>query len=148
MQSLTSIKLAELRQHKLRADAARARLAAEARRVRRRRPVDWRDQVTRRWRRRHAATAPAEMTPPARSVAFDELAARFAAKGPAAVRVELTRFVARAAARGATPTLLSVLVDDDQPDVARQRALQRVVAELTSQECGSAREGSAKSEAA
>jgi hypothetical protein len=40
------------------------------------------------------------------------------------------------------------LVDDDQPDVARQRALQRVVAELTSPARGSVRERSDKPDAA
>lgn len=102
----------------------------------------------RRWRRRHAATAPAETTPLARSAAFDELATKLAAEGAAAIRGELNRFAARAAARGATPTLLSILVDDGQPDVVRQRAFGRIVAELTSQVPGSAREGSGRSDAA
>jgi hypothetical protein len=40
------------------------------------------------------------------------------------------------------------LADDDRPDVMRQRAFGRVVAELTSQVRGSADEGSASSDAA
>lgn len=61
MNHLTSIELAELRQHELRLDAAHARLAAAARRGRRHRLVDRRDRITHRWRRRHAVTAPATM---------------------------------------------------------------------------------------
>jgi hypothetical protein len=149
MNSLNSLKLAELRQRELRLDAARARLAADARRGRRRRArPDWLRRVAGRWRGHQAGTAPATLTPVARPVPFDGLAARFAAEGPAAVRDELSGFVALATARGATPTLLSVLVDDDQPDVARQRALQRVVAELTSPARGSVRERSDKPDAA
>jgi hypothetical protein len=149
MNSLNSLELAELRRHELHLDAASARLAADARRARRRRPrPDWLRRVAGRWRGRQAGTAPATVTPAARSVPFDGLAARFAAEGSAAVRDELSGFVALAAARGATPTLLSVLVDDDQPDVARQRALQRVVAELTSPARGSGRERPDKSDAA
>jgi hypothetical protein len=94
MHSPNSLKLADLRQHELRVDAAHVGLAAEARRGRRRRLVDWRDRITRRWRRRHAVTAPAPMRPLARSVPFDELATEFAAGGSAAVRGEVSQFVA------------------------------------------------------
>jgi hypothetical protein len=137
MYSLNSLQLAELRQDELRADAARVRLARRARLAAKARRA-----------RRHAATAPAAVTPLARSLPFDELATRFAAEGSAAVRDELNRFVVLAAARGVTPTLLSILADDDQPDVARQRALGRIVAKLTSPVRGSADEASGTSDAA
>jgi hypothetical protein len=54
--NLTSLKLAELRQHELRADASRARLAAQARRVRRQRsPLGWLQRIASR-RPRYART--------------------------------------------------------------------------------------------
>jgi hypothetical protein len=157
MNHLTSIDLAKLRQHELRADAARARLAAEAGRGRRRRLGDRRDRIGHRWRRRPAiaavtgtgtGTAAPAVTARSRSPRFDGLATRLAAEGSAAVRDELRQFVADAAARGAAPTLLSILVDDDQPDVVRQRAFGRVVVDLTDQERGSARKRSGTPNAA
>jgi hypothetical protein len=49
MDPLTSLKLAELRQNDLAVDASRARLAAEARRVRRQwANSDWRARIARR----------------------------------------------------------------------------------------------------
>jgi len=86
MDSLTSIKLAELRQHDLRADAARARPAAEARRGRRHWFVDWRGRLTRLWRRRHAVTTPATTTPAAATTP--------ATTGPAVTRPATTAPVA------------------------------------------------------
>jgi hypothetical protein len=67
----------------------------------------------------------------ARPVPFDDLAAKLASNGPAALHDELTRFVTSAAARGATPSLLSILADESQPDVARQRAFGRIAVELS-----------------
>jgi hypothetical protein len=133
MDSLTNLKLAELRQHDLAVDAARARLAAEARRARRHQThIDWRRRIARRWQRlRTATTRRAPATPTARPIPFDDLAAKLASNGPAAIHDELTRFVKFAAARGATPSLLSILADESQPDVARQRAFGRIATELS-----------------
>jgi hypothetical protein len=133
MDSLTNLKLAELRQHDLAVDAARARLAAEARRARRHQThIDWRRRIARRWQRlRTATTRPAPATPTARPIPFDDLAAKLTSNGPAAIHDELTRFVKFAAARGATPSLLSILAGESQPDVARQRAFGRIAAELS-----------------
>lgn len=53
MNSLTSLELAALRQHQLRTDAARARLATRARRARHQRPrLDWLQRIASRWPRR------------------------------------------------------------------------------------------------
>jgi hypothetical protein len=59
MNHLTSITLAEMRRHELRADAARVRLAAEARRRRRHVFVDWRERIAGRRRGRRTVMAPA-----------------------------------------------------------------------------------------
>ena len=127
----TALKLAELRQHDLAVDAARARLAADARRAcGHRTHIDGRGRIARRWQRlRTATTRPAPATPTARPIPFDDLAAKLASNGPAAIHDELTRFVKIAAARGATPSLLWILADESQPDVARQRAFGRIAAD-------------------
>lgn len=140
MDTLTSIKLVELRQHELRVDTARARLVAEARQARRHQSrIDWRRRGARLWRRTPTvASKPAAVPPTARSIQFDHLASKLASDGPAAIHGELTRFVEHAAARGATPLLLSVLADDDEPLVARQRAFGRIAAELAGAGSGSA----------
>lgn len=137
MDPLTSTMLAELRRHQLRADAARVRLAALARRRRRRTATASTDPP-----------APVAMTPPARSVPFEELAARFAAEGSRPIRDELARFVAVATARGASPTLLAIVASDDQPDVVRQRAFGQLVVELAGQARGATDEGHGKSDVA
>jgi hypothetical protein len=131
MNAFTSPRLAELRQHELRSDAARARLAARSRRARHPRSrLDWLRRLASR-RPRFSRTPAAE---PAAVVSmphpFDELASQLAANGPAATHDDLTRFVELAAASGATPSLLSVLADRHQPDVARQRAFGRLAVEL------------------
>jgi hypothetical protein len=133
MDPFTALKLAELRRHDLAVDADRARLAADARRARGHRThIDGRGRIARRWQRlRTATTRPAPATPTARPIPFDDLAAKLASNGPAAIHDDLTRFVRFAAARGATPSLLSILADESQPDVARQRALGRIAAELS-----------------
>jgi hypothetical protein len=80
MDPRTSLKLAELRQHDLAVDAARAGLATEARRARRHRThIDWRGRIARRWQRlRTATTRPALATPTARPIPFDDLAPKLA----------------------------------------------------------------------
>ncbi len=93
MDPFTALKLAELRQHDLAVDAARARLAADARRARRHRThIDGRGRIARRWQRlRTATTRPAPATPTARPIPFDDLAAKLASNGPAdAQRTALT----------------------------------------------------------
>jgi hypothetical protein len=55
----TIIELAHLRHQELLAEAAHARLAAEARQRRRRPRVDWRDGIAGLWRHNRPATAPA-----------------------------------------------------------------------------------------
>jgi hypothetical protein len=74
---------------------------------------------------------------PGRSIAaqfrgFADLADRLASLGPAAVEEELSRFIEHARERGVTPLLLSILADGAEPDIVRQRAFGRIVAELES----------------
>lgn len=63
---------------------------------------------------------------------FADLADRLASLGPAAVEEELSRFIEHARERGVTPLLLSILTDRAEPDIVRQRAFGRIVAELES----------------
>ncbi len=58
------------------------------------------------------------------------LADRLAAHGARAVEFELARFAAFARRRGATPLLVSILVDPAQSEVARERAFGRITVEL------------------
>jgi hypothetical protein len=154
MNTFTSLELAELRQHQLRVDAARARLAAQARRARRQRSsLAWLRRIASR-RPRYSRTPSAKpapvtpVTPMARSRPFDDLALRLASDGPAATHDDLSRFVTSAAARGASPTLLSVLADSDQPEVTRQRAFGRIAVELATQMPDSAQHRPDRSDAA
>jgi hypothetical protein len=133
MSAFTSLELAELHRHELRSDAADARLAARSRRARRQGSrLDWLRHVASRRPRlsRTPSAKPAVVTSTTPRHPFDDLASELAANGPAATRDDLTRFVELAAASGATPSLLSVLADRDQPDVARQRAFGRLAVEL------------------
>lgn len=86
MNSLNSLTLAELRQHDLRADAARARLAAEATRARRRQPqLGWLRRIAAH-RAQHVRTpssGPAAVTPMPRARPFDELASGLSSTEPA-----------------------------------------------------------------
>lgn len=149
MDTLTSIKLVELRQHDLRVDVAHARLASPTRQARRRRSRIDRHPRARLWRRTPTETSkPVAVAPTAQSIRFDHLASKLASDGPAATHDELTRFVKHAAARGATPLLLSILADDDQPDVARQRAFGRIAVELASAVAGTAHPVSGRLDAA
>ena len=61
---------------------------------------------------------------------------------------DLTRFVESAAARGGTPSLLAILADRDQPDLARQRAFGRIADELATLRSDSAQHRPDKSDAA
>jgi hypothetical protein len=61
---------------------------------------------------------------------FEDLAHRLAANGPAAVEHELRRFLGQARERGATPLLVAILADADEPDIVRQRAFGRILTEL------------------
>jgi hypothetical protein len=151
MNPQTSLELAELRQHDLRADATHARLATHARRARRQRSrLDWLRRIARP-RPRYARTLPARpatVTPMARPRPFDDLASRLASDGPAAMHGELIRLVEVAAARGATPSLLAILADRNQPDVARQRAFGRIAVELATPRPDSAQHRPDQSDAA
>ena len=63
-------------------------------------------------------------------VPYAELAERLATHGPAALDSELGRLIRDARRHGVTPLLVTILVDPTQPDVARQRAFGRILAEL------------------
>jgi hypothetical protein len=63
-------------------------------------------------------------------VPYAELADRLATQGPAALQRELRRLIRDARRRGVTPLLVTILADPGQPDVARQRAFGRILAEL------------------
>jgi hypothetical protein len=131
MDPFTSLELAELRRHDLAREAANARLARVARRARRRPTIEWRRRIAH-WgqRLRPSRTRPTPAVPMPQPASFDDVAAALASNGPAAVHDALTRFVTLATARGATPSLLSILADESQPDVARQRAFARLATEL------------------
>ena len=59
-----------------------------------------------------------------------DLASRVATQGPGAVEPELRHFIRDARRRHAMPLLVAILADPSQPDVARQRAFGRILAEL------------------
>jgi hypothetical protein len=61
---------------------------------------------------------------------YAELADRLATHGPAALERELRGLIRDARRHGVTPVLVTILADPVQPDVARQRAFGRIVAEL------------------
>ena len=131
MNPITSIQLARLHQHELRVDAARARLVAEARGARTdRHPNRLRLRIGhRQWRSRTARTGVASQPIP-----LGDLAGRLAQNGAAALEAELARFVDHARTLGASPVLLSILADREQPDVARQRAFGRIVTEIATRQ--------------
>jgi hypothetical protein len=62
--------------------------------------------------------------------AYDELAHRLATHGPAGLQRELLRLIRDARRHGVTPLLVTILADPREPDVARQRAFGRILAEL------------------
>ena len=64
--------------------------------------------------------------------AFDELAHAVVADGVAAHAATLNQLAAVAYAAGVSTTLISIVTDRNQPDVARLRALGRVLAALES----------------
>jgi hypothetical protein len=132
MHHLFALELAEQRRHELQAAATRARLVADARRAERiSRPTGRRSALARWWRRaRSANIQPAAPETVTRPTCFVDLVERFAAHGPAGIEDELAWFVGHARAHGATPVLLSILADAAQPDIARQRAFGRILAEL------------------
>ena len=76
------------------------------------------------------STAPAHGADQSQSVPYAELADRLATHGPAALQGELRRLIRDARRHGVTPLLVTILADPAQPDVARQRAFGRIVAEL------------------
>jgi hypothetical protein len=83
------------------------------------------------WRRRRSAASPVTSLMASRDrVGFAGLADRLATHRPHALERELARFVEHARRRGVPPVLLSILDDPTQPDVARQRAFGRIMAEL------------------
>ena len=59
-----------------------------------------------------------------------DLAAAVSTDGIAAHSARVDHFVAGARAAGVRPALVSILADPSQPEVARMRALGRVLAEL------------------
>jgi hypothetical protein len=63
-------------------------------------------------------------------IAYDELADRVATDGPAVFEQELRRLIRVARRHGVTPLLVTILADPSQPDIVRQRAFGRVLAEL------------------
>ena len=63
-------------------------------------------------------------------VGFADLAERLATDGPVALHGELRRLIREARRHGVTPLLVTILADTAQPDVARQRAFGRILAEL------------------
>lgn len=65
-----------------------------------------------------------------RSVRYDDLADRLATHGPSPLHGELRDLIRDARRRGVTPLLVTILADPTQPDVARQRAFGRILAEL------------------
>jgi hypothetical protein len=67
----------------------------------------------------------------ARSQPFGDLVAAGADRGLATSRAEVNRFVHAPAARCARTNLLSIVQDEDLPDVVRERALGRVLVELS-----------------
>ena len=65
-----------------------------------------------------------------RAVPYAELAERLATRGPAALQGELRRLIRDARRHGVTPLLVTILLDPDQSEVARQRAFGRILTEL------------------
>jgi hypothetical protein len=63
-------------------------------------------------------------------VPYAELAHRVATHGPAGLQRELRCLIRDARRHGVTPLLVTILADPGQPDVARQRAFGRILAEL------------------
>jgi hypothetical protein len=61
---------------------------------------------------------------------YPKLADRVATDGPAALEHELRRLIRDARRHRVTPLLVTILADRSQPDIARQRAFGRVLAEL------------------
>jgi hypothetical protein len=70
------------------------------------------------------------VAPTTRAISFDDLAANMASNEPTAIHGELTLVIEHAAARGATPLLLSILTDEHQADVVRRRAFGRIAGQL------------------
>jgi hypothetical protein len=141
MHPSASIQLAELHQQELRAIATRARPVSTARGARRDRRANWlRLQLARLWHRVRSSTTQSDgaVTTGAQPFEFGNLAHELASHRPAAVEGELSRFIEHARRRGATPLLLSILADADQPDVVRERAFGRIVTELKSPPQGAA----------
>ncbi len=80
----------------------------------------------------HNSTVPAHGAEHDQShqVPYAKLADRLATHGPAALQSELRRLIRDARRHGVTPLLVTILADPAQPDVARQRAFGRILAEL------------------
>jgi hypothetical protein len=127
----------------LRADAARASVAAAARQARSRQfrcecdrrigrsALGRRPLADRRRRTGVASSAPVRVVSSARSQPFGDLVAAVADRGLATSRAEVNRFVHAPAARCARTNLLSIVQDEALPDVVRERALGRVLVELS-----------------
>jgi hypothetical protein len=127
------MQFAELHQQELRAIATRARVVSTARSARRDRRANWlRLQLARLRHRVRSSTTQSDgaVVTGAQPFEFGNLAHKLASHGPAAVEGELWRFIEHARRRSATPLLLSILADADQPDVVRQRGFGRIVTEL------------------
>ena len=65
-----------------------------------------------------------------RPVPYAALAEGIATRGPAALQSELRPLIRDARRHGVTPLLVTILLDADQSDVARQRAFGRILTEL------------------
>ncbi len=84
------------------------------------------------------AVAARNLTVPGRGAEHDEtqpvcyadLAETLATDGPVALHSELRSLIREARRHGVTPLLVTILADPSQPDVARQRAFGRILAEL------------------
>jgi hypothetical protein len=137
MSPILAIWIFDQRLQELRAAAERARLVCDARQAGRDGcPQRGSSLPVRMWRRRRSAASPATVLMASRDrVGFAGLADRLATHQPAALERELAPFVEHARRRGASPVLLSILGDPAQPDVARQRAFGRIVAELDNAGC-------------
>lgn len=130
MHPLILYDIARQRQAELRAEAARHRASAAARRTYRHTP-----STSSTWARLRTAlrgrTDTQPVTSPSPTSPQDaELTERMATDGPAGVDIQLRRFVRHARRRNVDPLLLDILTDQSQPDVARQRAYGRIVTEL------------------
>jgi hypothetical protein len=75
----------------------------------------------------HASPAASVSRPGGEGTALTELGHAVAVEGLAAHEHRIRTLLAVAADHGVSPALLSVLADRTQPDVARERALARVV---------------------